>query len=147
MLGRKKKETTSDGLTFQISHQAISCITCKSIQVRFQIMDKTMASFFCENSISFNADSAWLIQFCTHDGREHEISQTKSFWSYKPFPANCYLGSSLTKHAGQLSNLQFLFLLLLKSWEQLAISEQGHQVQRTAAVENHCATAKTSKCE
>ena len=33
MFERGKKETTSDGLTFQISHQAISCITCINIKV------------------------------------------------------------------------------------------------------------------
>ena len=58
MLGRGKKET-SDGLTFQISHQAFSCIICKSIHVLFYKMDKTIASFFYENCISFNvADSS-----------------------------------------------------------------------------------------
>ena len=31
----RKVETTSDGQTFQISHQAISCITSKSIKVMF----------------------------------------------------------------------------------------------------------------
>ena len=40
------KETTGEGWTFQISHQAISML---------------------------------LIQFCTHDRREHEICKTKSF--------------------------------------------------------------------
>ena len=31
----EKEETTSDRRTFQISHQAISCITSKSIKVMF----------------------------------------------------------------------------------------------------------------
>ena len=50
MLGWKDKETTSDGQTFRISHQEISCITLK---VRFQRMDSTRASFFNENHIFF----------------------------------------------------------------------------------------------
>ena len=54
-----------------------------------------------------------------------EISQTKSFSKLQsPFQQTIIWGSSLTKHMGQLSNLQLLFLLLLKSLEQLAISEQ-----------------------
>ena len=35
-LGREKKETTIDGQPFQISNQGISCITCTSINIRFQ---------------------------------------------------------------------------------------------------------------
>ena len=36
MLGRKKRNQHLIGQTFQISHQAISCITCKSIKVIFE---------------------------------------------------------------------------------------------------------------
>ena len=69
-----------------------------------------------------------FIQFCTHDRREHDIWPTKSFSKFQsPFQQtwNDYLKNSLTKHTGQLSNLQLLFLLLLKvsSTARLAISE------------------------
>ena len=53
-------------------HQAINCILCKSIKVRFQRMDKAIASFLYEQF-------CWFIQFCTHDRRKHDICQTKSF--------------------------------------------------------------------
>ena len=45
------------------------------------------------------------------------FAKQNPFQSYKPIPTNNYLGSFLTKHSGQLSNLQ------LKVLEQLAISE------------------------
>ena len=55
------------------------------------------------------------------------FAEQNPFQSYnlptKHLPPNDYLGSSLTKHTGQLSNLQLRFLLLLKSLKQLAISE------------------------
>ena len=45
----------------QISHQAISCITCKCIKARFRRKDKTIAYFFYENGISFNVDESTMI--------------------------------------------------------------------------------------
>ena len=114
MLGRGKKET-SDGLTFQISHQAFSCIICKSIHVLFYKMDKTIASFFYENCISFNVADSSSFALMIEETQEHEVRNKIHFKVTKPLPTNNYLGSSLTKHTGQLSNLQLLFLLLLKS--------------------------------
>ena len=52
-------------------------------------MDKTIASFFYENGISFNVadSSSFAANFCTHDRKEHEIRQTKSFSKLQsPFP-------------------------------------------------------------
>ena len=48
-----------------------------------------------------------ILQFGTHDKRQNNVT--------KPLHANNYLGSSLTKHTGQLSNLQLLNLQLLNS--------------------------------
>ena len=91
MLARKKKEITSDWRTFQISHQAISCIICKSIKVRFQRMDKTKASFFYENDTSFViADSSSFARM----RRKHEICQTISFSKLQsPFLQTIILGA------------------------------------------------------
>ena len=41
----KRKHQVMDNF-FQISHQAINYITCKTIKVMFQRMDKTIAFFF-----------------------------------------------------------------------------------------------------
>ena len=58
---RGKKEIASDGRILQISHLAISCIACRSIEAMFKRMDETTASFIYENGISYNvADSSSL---------------------------------------------------------------------------------------
>ena len=70
----------------------------KSIKVRFQRMDKTIASFFNEKSISFNfADSSNFARMMSMRFAKQNPSQSCT---------NSNLGSSLTKHTGQLSNLQ-----------------------------------------
>ena len=80
----------------------------KSIKVRFQRMDKTIASFFNEKSISFNfADSSNFARMMSMRFAKQNPSQSCT---------NSNLGSSLTKHTGQLSNLQLWFLLFLKVW-------------------------------
>ena len=54
----------------------------------------------------------------------------------EPLPSKDYLGSSLTKHTSQLSYLQLLFSLLLKSLEQPAIPEHHvHTAQGGAEAE------------
>ena len=57
--GKKRIQQVMDEM--QISHQAITCITCKSKKVSFRRMDKiiarmdkTITFLFCENCISFN---------------------------------------------------------------------------------------------
>ena len=87
----------------------------------FQRMDKTLASFFCENGISFNvADSSSFARVVEESMR---FANRNPFKVTNPLPANDRLGSSLTKHTGQLSNLQLQFLLLLERLYVLAIPE------------------------
>ena len=104
---KERKGNNNDGQIFQIPHhQAICGIICKSIKVSTKEMDQAISSFVYENNIYFNvADS--LSSSYAHMIEEDEISQTKSFSKLQsPFPANDDLGSSLTKHQRQLSNLQ-----------------------------------------
>ena len=76
-------------------------------------MDNLIASFLYENGISFNiADSSSFARMIQESMR---FAKQNPFKATMPLPANDYLGSSLTKHTGQLSNLQLQFLLLLKA--------------------------------
>ena len=68
--------------TFQISRQAISCITCKSIKVRFQRMDETIAFFFYENGISFKVTDS-----STTKEESMRFAKQNVFQSYKA-PSN-----------------------------------------------------------
>ena len=51
------------------------------------------------------------------------------FNATKALPTNYYLGSSLTKHKGQLSNLQLLFLPLLKSLDSPSLNTRPSSVR------------------
>ena len=79
---KDKEETTRDGRTFHISHQVISASPVIVSKSGSKEMDKTTASFFHENGISFNvADSSSFAHTI------EEICQTKSLSKLQnPFP-------------------------------------------------------------
>ena len=70
----------------------------ESIKVRFQRMDRKIASLWERHFLQ----RCWFIR--TMEGSMRFAKQNFLFQVTKPLPA--YLGSSLTQHTGQLSNLQ-----------------------------------------
>ena len=101
----EKEETTSAAPTSQISHQAIRCIQVTCTTVVVTEMDKTIASLIYEKSIYFNvADSSRLARLRMFE-ESTRLAKQNPFLSYKAPSTNDYLGSSLSKHTSQLSNL------------------------------------------
>jgi hypothetical protein len=122
LAGIKRKQQVLDELaTPSPKQKSVESSLTGSQTTGSKEVDAAIASFVYENGISFNvADSP---SFGRMIDESMKFAKQNPLQSYKTPSRKNYLGSSLTKHISQQSNLWRRFLLSLKNMEQ-----QSHQM-------------------